>query len=105
MIQAHLAGVQRLKIGYVSRLTPRDPFSHVILSITDHNPIEFATEIGADFSQLYGALKHIIDQLKKLKEEGTYIILRDPNKKQLQVYKVPAEEFKRDPAKKPTTAK
>jgi len=101
MIQAHLAGVSLLKIGYVSRSSPKDPFSHVILSITEHVPNEFVHEIGADYAQLWGSLKHIIDQLRKLKEEGTYIILRDPNKKQLQIYKVPAEEFKRpDPVKK-----
>jgi translation initiation factor 3 subunit D len=104
MIQAHLAGASSLRIGYVSRLNPKDPFSHVILTITEHAPAEFVHEIGSEYAQLWGSLKHIIEQLKKLKDEGTYIILRDPNKKQLQVYKVPTEEFKRpEPSKKAPT--
>jgi len=90
-VQCSLAGADELKLGYVSRVNPRDTYNHVILAITTHKPADFAKEIGIDVGRLWGGLKYIISELYKL-PDGKYIILREGNKKQLVIYRTDLEQ-------------
>jgi len=93
LVQAHLAGADLIKLGYVTRVSPKDAFTHSILAITTNTQDEFAREAGADFSLLWGTLKHIVTSLLAL-GDGHYLLLKDPNKKQLLIHAVPEEDFR-----------
>jgi len=95
-VQSILAGADELKLGYVSRVNPKEQYNHLILAITSHKPADFAKEIGVDIAKLWAGLKYIITELKKL-EDGKYIILREGNKKQLLIYMTDKEEVQNKP--------
>ncbi|KAL3927423.1 MAG: hypothetical protein SGPRY_002827 [Prymnesium sp.] len=78
-LQAMLAGVDLIKLGYVSRNHVRDSFNHVILGTQSYKPKEFATHINLNMNNAWGILKAIIDLCLQL-EEGKYLLLKDPNK-------------------------
>jgi translation initiation factor 3 subunit D len=92
LIQAKLADVGAIKLGYISRVNPKDQYNHTLLTITEHTPEEFQKELSIDWELLWGVLKKVVETLNSM-EDGTYILYREPNKKQLLVYKVPPEEF------------
>jgi len=91
-LQAHLAGAEAIKLGWVSRATMRDPYSHVILGMEEHSVADFMREISLDLGQMWGIAKALLSQLHAL-EDGTYLLLRDPAKRQLVIYKVADGEF------------
>jgi len=94
--QAHLASAHEIKIGWVSRVIARDPNSNSIVAITKHPAIDFSKEVGIELSKMWGTLKIILDTVRKF-EDGHYILLRDPNKKQIVFYKIAADEFDKKP--------
>lgn len=87
---ALLAGSSLIKIGYVSRNNPRDAFNHVILGTQFYKPKEFATQINLNVNNAWGIIKHISDMVLKY-DEGKYVLLKDPNKPVLRMYKVPVD--------------
>jgi len=94
LLQAHLAEAPHLKIGWVSRMHGhKDPHVHAILAVTDHPVSELTSELGVDFDQVWGGLKYIINVLQKY-SEGSYILLRDPTKKTIYIYKTQPGEFR-----------
>jgi len=91
-LQAMLAGADLIKLGYVSRVHPRDSVSHVILGTQTYKPKEFATQINLNINQAWGILKAIIDLCLQL-EEGRYLLLKDPNKPVIRLYTLPLDAF------------
>lgn len=53
---------------------------------------EFIRETAIDLGQMWGIAKSVFTQILGL-EDGTYVIVRDPAKRQLVVYKVNDDEF------------
>jgi len=51
--QAILAGVDTLKLGYVSRILPRDPSKHVILGVRSYKPSEFSSQINLNIDNAW----------------------------------------------------
>jgi len=96
MLQAHLAGASKIKLGWLSRVNVKDSHTHAILGVSDHSPQELAQELGLDLTQVWGALKHLIQIFQEKFEEGSYIILRDPSRKSIHIYAVPEDEFRRE---------
>jgi len=90
--QAILGGADQIKLGYVSRINPRDNHSHVILGVHPYKPRDFAAQINLTEKNAWGILKLIIDHAMKL-PEGKYILLRDPNKPIIRLYEVPEDAF------------
>jgi len=95
-VQAHLANADGLKLGWVSRTLARDQNSNSIVAVTKHTTSDFAHEVGVDFQKMWGSLKYILDIARKF-DNGKYILLRDPNKKQLVFYKIAMDEFDKKP--------
>jgi len=93
LIQAHLANVSNIKIGFLSRTNVKDPYVHAVLAVTDHPTAELASELGVDMYQVWAATKYLIQIFQKL-SEGSYIIMRDPNRKNMHLYKTSIDEFK-----------
>ncbi|KAH7437068.1 hypothetical protein KP509_05G054900 [Ceratopteris richardii] len=98
--QALLANADTMKLGYVSRVHPRDHFNHVILSVQGYKPKEFASQINLNTSNMWGIVKAIVDVCLKL-NEGKYVLVKDPSKPQVRLYEVPADAFENDYVEEP----
>jgi len=93
--QAILAGCDTMKIGYVSRQQPNDPWSHTILGVQTHLTDGFAEQIGLTRNNMFGILRTIIDLVMQW-EDGKYLVLKDPTKSMLRIYDVPFDTFVSD---------
>jgi len=90
--QALLSGCEVLKIGYVSRQEPSNPWAHTILGVHSHATDSFAEQIGMNRNNVFGILRNVID-LAMSWEDGKYLILKDPTKPVMRIYDVPWEAF------------
>lgn len=88
-IKALLAEVDQIKIGYISRHTPKDAARHSILGTQFYQPQDFASQMALSMSNCWGVLDHMVNMLDAC-GEGTFIFLRDPNKPLLRLYAPPA---------------
>ncbi|KAF5179525.1 Eukaryotic translation initiation factor 3 subunit d [Thalictrum thalictroides] len=98
--QALLASADVMKLGYVSRVHPRDHFNHVILAVVGYKPREFAMQINLNTANMWGIVKSIVDLCMKL-NEGKYVLVKDPSKPQVRIYEVPADAFENDYVEEP----
>ncbi|GFZ03040.1 eukaryotic translation initiation factor 3 subunit 7 (eIF-3) [Actinidia rufa] len=98
--QALLASADMMKLGYVSRVHPRDHFNHVILAVVGYKPKDFAAQINLNTSNMWGIVKSIVDLCMKL-NEGKYVLVKDPSKPQVRIYEVPADAFENDYMEEP----
>ncbi|KAK8524471.1 hypothetical protein V6N12_029337 [Hibiscus sabdariffa] len=98
--QAILANADLMKLGYVSRVHPRDHFNHVILGVVGYKPRDFAAQINLNTSNMWGIVKSIVDLCMKL-NEGKYVLVKDPTKPQVRIYEVPADAFENDYVEEP----
>lgn len=87
-----LSGAEELRLGFVSRIYPKDANKHAILMTKRFEPKAFAQSINVKISHLWGVLKTIIDTCNQ-QEDGTYLILKDPNKSELHLFAVSEEDF------------
>lgn len=90
--QAILAGCDTMKIGYVSRQVPSDPWSHSVLGVQTYHTDGFAEQIGLTRNNMFGILRNIIDLVMSW-EDGKYLILKDPTKSVMRMYEVPWDTF------------
>jgi len=85
--QAFLAGSSQMKLGYVSRVHPKDHSNHVILGTQFYKPRELAAQINLSTLNCWGILKLLITTLHDL-PNGKYVILKDPNRSSLHIYEM-----------------
>lgn len=97
--QALLAGTHQLKIGFVSRSSPKDAHTHVILGSSTYQPTEFVSQINLNVKNMWAILKYFIETCLKL-PEGKYILLKDPNLPIVRLYDVPQNTFETEEEKK-----
>ncbi|KAG5519965.1 hypothetical protein PMAC_000242 [Pneumocystis sp. 'macacae'] len=83
-IQCILSGSQLMKLGYVSRVNPRDVQRHVILGVAGYKPKEFILQMNLSLSNAWGVVRTIIDLCLSM-PEGKYVLVKDPNKSIIQV--------------------
>eukprot|EP00597_Dinobryon_sp_UTEXLB2267_P016926 CAMPEP_0201109842 /NCGR_PEP_ID=MMETSP0812-20130820/67985_1 /ASSEMBLY_ACC=CAM_ASM_000668 /TAXON_ID=98059 /ORGANISM="Dinobryon sp., Strain UTEXLB2267" /LENGTH=603 /DNA_ID=CAMNT_0047372013 /DNA_START=11 /DNA_END=1822 /DNA_ORIENTATION=+ len=93
--QALLAGAQQLKLGYVSRVTPTNPYEHVVLGTQSFKPKDLAQQINLSINNIWGIVKMICELLLS-KADGKYVLLKDPNKAIVRLYKVPLNTFEEE---------
>ncbi|KAE8783264.1 eukaryotic translation initiation factor 3 subunit D-like [Hordeum vulgare] len=98
--QALLSGADMMKLGYVSRVHPRDHFNHSILTVMGYKPRDFATQINLNTANMWGIVKSIVDICMKF-EEGKYVLVKDPAKPQMRIYQVPNDAFENDYVEEP----
>jgi translation initiation factor 3 subunit D len=90
--EAVLSGCDELRLGFVSRVNPKVNSKHVILMSKTYTPQTFADSVNVQVRKLWGTLAQILLAVKKL-DDGSYLMMRDPQKNVLHVYKVPADAF------------
>lgn len=90
--QSLLAGASQMKIGYVSRVSPKNAYDHVVLATQTHRPADFASQITLNQGTMWGHMRLFIKLLEK-EPEGKYVIMRDPNRAIVRIYGVPMSTF------------
>jgi translation initiation factor 3 subunit D len=98
--QALLAGADMMKLGYVSRVQPRDHYNHSVLTVMGYKPKDFAAQINLNTANMWGIVKSIVDICMKF-EEGKYVLVKDPAKPQVRIYAVPSDAFENDYVEEP----
>lgn len=93
--QSLLSGVDQMKLGYVSRTVAANSDEHAILATQFFKPKDFAQQINLSIPNVWGILKMFCELLLK-KEDGKYVIFKDPNKAVVRLYSVPLSAFEED---------
>jgi translation initiation factor 3 subunit D len=93
--QSILAGASQMKIGFVSRINPKNAYDHVILATQTYRPQDFATQITLNQGTMWGIFRLFVKLLED-QPEGKYVIMRDPNRAIGRIYQVPIETFESD---------
>ncbi|EKX53599.1 translation initiation factor 3, subunit D [Guillardia theta CCMP2712] len=95
--QALLAGVDYIKIGYVSRAHSKDNTTHFVLHNQLYRPEEFAKQIDLKIENIWGIATTVMKRLMQLPVDESpickYLMLKDPNRPTVNLYKVPADAF------------
>lgn len=91
-VSSILAGSDYLKLGYVSRESPKNNNSHVILGTQQYKPSDFAAQINLHMDNAWGLLRAIID-ICMAQPTGLYVIMKHPNKTVMMIYSVPVDSF------------
>jgi len=93
--QSILAGADQMKVGFVSRVSPKNAYEHVVLATQFYRPRDFATQITLAEGQMWAMFRMFVQMFQK-QEGGKYVIMREPNRASLKVYRVPPETFEDD---------
>lgn len=80
---------------FVSRANPKTNDRHVILGVVGWKPRDFAQQMNLSLSNGWGIVRTIADMCLQ-REEGKYVLVKDPNKPMLRLYQVPADSFEDD---------
>ncbi|RKF64112.1 Eukaryotic translation initiation factor 3 subunit D [Erysiphe neolycopersici] len=94
-VQSIMAHADVMKLGFVSRANPKVNDRHVILGVIGWKPRDFAQQMNLSLSNGWGIVRTIADMCLK-REEGKYVLLKDPNKPILRLYGVPAGSFEEE---------
>ena len=95
--QSILAGADLMKLGYVSRNARTNPYDHQILATQFFKPKDLAVQIAMTLPQMWGVIKMICElMMREDKEDGKYVLLKDPNKPIMRLYAVPPGTFESD---------
>lgn len=102
--QSVLAGADIMKIGYVTRAHANDMHHHAILGTQLYKPKELAHQVSLEPNRMWGVMKWLVALVRKhankLRGEtpvesfiAQFLLLRDPNRPLLRLYKVPVGTF------------
>lgn len=94
-VQALLSGSDVIKFGFVSRVAARDSSRHEILSVMQFKSTEFAAQINLSMDNGWGIVRCLVDIIRG-REDGKYLIMKDPNKQMVILYKIPSDTFDTD---------
>ncbi|ETS87602.1 Eukaryotic translation initiation factor 3 subunit D [Pestalotiopsis fici W106-1] len=94
-VQSILSKADVMKVGFVSRANPKSNDKHVILGVIGWKPRDFANQMNLSLSNGWGIVRTIADMCLK-REEGKFVLVKDPNKSILRLYEVPAGSFDDD---------
>src|SRR6266699_5040110 len=81
--------------SFVSRTNPKSNDKHVILGVVGWKPRDFANQMNLSLSNGWGIVRTIADMCLQ-REEGKYVLVKDPNKSILRLYEVPVGSFDDD---------
>ena len=90
---SYFAGADLMQLGFVSRKNPTKKWEHEVLAAPTYKPHEFARQINLNPENMWGILQYIIKMILALPTGSKYVLLKDPNKKVLLLYKVPLNTF------------
>lgn len=91
-VESLLAGSSSIKIGFVSRQTPKDNAKHTIVGVVGQVPAQFANQLNLKISNGWGIVKSIVNIIAAL-DDGKYVLMKDPNAPNVKIYSVPQNTF------------
>ena len=77
-----------MKLGYISRLNPLDPYRHTILGTSWFKPRELAAQMAYSLPNGWGIVRTIIDVVRA-QRPGRFVLAKDPNKQVVRFFRVP----------------
>ncbi|KAH3686664.1 hypothetical protein WICPIJ_002350 [Wickerhamomyces pijperi] len=86
--QALLAGVDSIKLGFVSRVNFKDNKKHQVVGVTSYTARDLAQQINLNLGNGWGIVKSYIDFIKN-EEDGRFLILKSAKRPKLTLYKIP----------------
>ncbi|CAG7562190.1 unnamed protein product [Fusarium equiseti] len=96
-VQSILASADVMKLGFVSRVTPRSNDKHVVLGVIGWKPRDFANQMNLSLNNGWGIVRTIADMcLSNSSSDAKFVLVKDPNKSILRLYEVPAGSFDDD---------
>ena len=92
-LEALLAESASLKVGFATRVFPKDPTrGHSLLNVQTFKPDLFASQLNLNMNQCWGILKSWVE-IFLAEEDGMFVIYRDPNVPKIKLYRVPEDAF------------
>ena len=93
-----VSNCETLKLGFVTRRNPEDPWNHQILAVQTHNVADLMAQISMSTQSIWSSVCTVLEQIMSLESEtvGRYLVVKDPSKAVLNVYAVPWDEFEND---------
>ncbi|KAF5229711.1 hypothetical protein FAUST_10249 [Fusarium austroamericanum] len=96
-VQSILASADVMKLGFVSRVTPRSNDKHVVLGVIGWKPRDFANQMNLSLNNGWGIVRTIADMiLSSSTQDAKFVLVKDPNKSILRLYEVPTGSFDDD---------
>ena len=95
MLALYICRFTNVTNRFVSRASPKTNDKHVILGVIGWKPRDFANQMNLSLSNGWGIVRTIADMCLK-REEGKFVLVKDPNKSILRLYEVPAGSFDDD---------
>ncbi|KAL2266636.1 hypothetical protein VTJ83DRAFT_5988 [Remersonia thermophila] len=90
-VQSILAKADVMKLGFVSRVNPKANDKHVVLGVVGWKPRDFANQMNLQLSNGWGIVRTIADMCLQ-RDDGKYVLVKDPNKNILRLYETGADE-------------
>ena len=87
-VQSILAGADNMKLGYISRANPLDPYRHVILGTSWFKPKDLAAQMAYSLANGWGIVRTIVDLVRDA-PAGKFVLVKDPNRPIIKFYQVP----------------
>lgn len=88
-----LASAEVLYLGWVSRAVHTDNKKHRVLACQQHNAAVLSQQVGLHEANVWAVLRYFLDRINTdTTEDGTYILVKDPVKPVVKIYKCPDEE-------------
>eukprot|EP00730_Choanoeca_flexa_P001326 TRINITY_DN10585_c0_g2_i2.p1 TRINITY_DN10585_c0_g2~~TRINITY_DN10585_c0_g2_i2.p1 ORF type:complete len:552 (+),score=112.48 TRINITY_DN10585_c0_g2_i2:30-1658(+) len=87
---AKLASNTSVRVGYISRVNPQDSRRHSILKVDTFRTDKFAEQINLNVNNGWAVVRSLIALFMK-QEDGQYIVLRDPKRTSIKVYRLPEQ--------------
>lgn len=75
---------------YVSRTSPKDNQRHALLGMQVYKPKEFAQQIGLKVELCWAIMMKMVT-LCMSREDGKFLLVKDPNQTSLRLYEIPGD--------------
>ena len=91
-VQSYLAGVDKMKIGFVSRSNIKDKENHIINGFLDIDTDQILNLTNFNKVNAWGILKNIVDIINN-QNDGTFLLLKSlaSQKPIIKLFKLPPE--------------
>ena len=106
---ALLAGVDSMRLGFVSRVARSDSENHQVVGTQTTSPGNFAQQLQLNVGNMWGILRWLVELVRKharnlaagegvAEDEFTakFVLARDPVSQQVHLYSVPEDTFDRE---------
>jgi translation initiation factor 3 subunit D len=91
-LSALLGGCDMMKVGFTTRVSPKDSVNHQLLVTQMQKPKDLAVQLNINLDNCWAIVRSIVDLCFKLEKEN-YLLMKDPNKQLLYLYETPPNAF------------